>query len=210
MPRFASDVEKDARTWSSTGCQTWYGLRSSWPPTGVNFVWIHRRSRDVARERAAERRLVVVLRLAGRVEPDEARGKRPPREPLCVVALPRRAVDERRHRRAILFWDTNLDEVPRVVDEVAPVGVGGAPYRQDRLRRRVDGVVGAARPREVGDMRPVGAEVGPYLGEGACAPLRRRRSRPHGTLRRRERPRHPSPPFARPRSARPRRPSLAS
>ena len=57
--------------------------------------------------------------------------------------------------------------MPRVVDEVAPVGVGGAPDGQDRLRRRVDGVVGAARPREVDDMRPVGAEVGPYLGEGA-------------------------------------------
>jgi len=57
--------------------------------------------------------------------------------------------------------------VPRVVDEVTPVGVGGAPDGQDRLRRRVDGVVGAARPREVDDMRPVGAEVGPYLGEGA-------------------------------------------
>ena len=40
--------------------------------------------------------------------------------------VPRRAVDERRHRRAILFRN-NTNEVPRVVDEVAPVGVGGAP-----------------------------------------------------------------------------------
>ena len=55
--------------------------------------------------------------------------------------------------------------MPRVVDEVAPVGVGGAPDGQDRLRRRVG--VDATRPRETKNMRPVGAELGPYLGEGA-------------------------------------------
>ena len=59
--------------------------------------------------------------------------------------------------------------MPRVIDEVAPVGVGGAPDGQDRLRRRVDGVVRAARPREVDDMRPVGAEVGPYFWKRACS-----------------------------------------